>query len=234
MADDITPDILLRAYAMGIFPMADGRDDPQVHWIDPRKRGILPLDGFHISRSLRKALLRSDYTVTVDTAFAQTVQACANRAETWINAPIFQLYRDLHTMGLAHSIEVWAEDEMIGGLYGVALGGAFFGESMFSTRRDASKIALAWGLHRLREGGFSLFDTQFLTPHLASLGGVEIPRAHYQALLAVALGQQASFHPDGYAPYPSLISSSGSSGASGVSSTSGASKPESQDKTQIS
>ena len=234
MADDITPDILLRAYALGIFPMADGRDAVDVHWIDPRMRGVLPLESFHMSRSLRKALLRGDHCVRIDTAFEQTVRACANRPETWINKPIFKLYQDLHAKGFAHSIEVWSQGRLIGGLYGVTLGAAFFGESMFSLRRDASKIALAWTVHRLRSGGFSLFDTQFLTPHLASLGGVEISRATYQARLADALEQQATFFPQGYAPYPSLISSSGASGASGDTSTSGALNPESQDKTQMS
>lgn len=215
MSDMITPELLLRAYAMGIFPMADGRDDPGVHWVEPRLRGILPLDGFHISRSLRRALGRADYGVRVNSDFAATVSACADRPETWINAPIFQLYQALHDMGFAHSVEVWANDALIGGVYGVALGGAFFGESMFSRRRDASKIALAWTVHRLRAGGFTLFDTQFLTPHLASLGGVEVPRSTYRLQLASALKQTANFAPPDYAPYPSLISSMGSSGKSG-------------------
>ncbi len=234
MTSDITPDILLRAYSLGIFPMAEGRDDPEMHWIDPRKRGILPLDAFHISRSLRKTLLRANYQVRVNTAFAATVQACADRPETWINGPIFQLYQSLHDMGFAHSLEVWAEGNLIGGVYGVTLGGAFFGESMFSRRPDASKIALAWAVHRLCWGGFSLFDTQFLTPHLASLGGIEIPRAAYHRKLTKALAQSAQFEPGGYAPYPSLISSMGASGASGSTSITGALNPESQDKTQIS
>jgi leucyl/phenylalanyl-tRNA--protein transferase len=216
VSDALTPESLLRAYAMGIFPMADGRDDPTVHWIDPRLRGILPLNGFHLSRSLRRAIMRNDHEVRVNTAFAATVDACADRTETWINGQIFDLYLELHAMGFAHSVEVWANDNLIGGVYGVALGAAFFGESMFSARRDASKTALAWAVHRLAAGGFKLFDTQFLTPHLASLGGIEIPRAEYHDRLAHALGHRAAFAPKGYAPYPSLISSMGSSGASGV------------------
>ena len=230
----ITPDMLLRAYAMGIFPMAESAADPAIHWIDPRRRGVFPLDGFHISRSLRRALLRDDYTVQVDSDFAGVVRACADREETWINESIFALYLALHHQGHAHSLEVWDKDRLIGGVYGVTLGSAFFGESMFSRRRDASKIALAWLMHRLRAGGFTLFDTQFLTPHLARLGAVEIPRAQYHRRLEHALGQKAQFNPDGYAPYPSLISSIGSSESSTGSVTSGATNPESQDKTQIS
>ncbi|WRH61434.1 MAG: leucyl/phenylalanyl-tRNA--protein transferase [Fuscovulum sp.] len=211
----ITPDILLRAYAAGIFPMAESRDDPQIHWVDPRRRGILPLDGFHISRSLRRRLLRADWRVTADTAFAETVQACADRDETWINATIFSNYVTLHHTGHAHSIEVWEGDELIGGVYGVTLGSAFFGESMFSRRTDASKLALAYTVHRLRAGGFTLFDTQFLTPHLASLGGLEIPRGDYHRRLARALTETASFHPPGYSPSPSDVASSGTGATSG-------------------
>lgn len=217
MSDELTPEMLLHAYSMGAFPMANSRDDPSVHWIEARKRGIMPLDGFHMSRSLARAIRRPDYQVRIDTAFSATVEGCASREETWINAPILAAYRRLHGMGYAHSIEVWAEDVLIGGLYGVALGAAFFGESMFSQRRDASKIALAYTVHRLRAGGFTLFDTQFLTPHLASMGGVEIPRAEYLRHLSHAMGKAARFAPQGYAPQPSLISSMGSSGASGVS-----------------
>jgi leucyl/phenylalanyl-tRNA---protein transferase len=230
----ITPELLLRAYAMGVFPMAESRDSPEIQWVDPRRRGVFPLDRFHISRSLRKSLLRADYRVSVNTAFAEVVQGCGARAETWINAEIFALYLALHRARHAHSLEVWNEDGLIGGVYGVTLGASFFGESMFSTRTDASKIALAWLVHRLRAGGFKLFDTQFLTPHLASLGAVEIPRAAYHQRLAAAIALPARFEPPGYAPYPSLISSMGSSGASGLGATSGALKPESQDSTQTS
>ncbi|MFY8145674.1 MAG: leucyl/phenylalanyl-tRNA--protein transferase, partial [Rhodobacter sp.] len=166
----ITPDILLRAYAAGIFPMAERRDDPSIHWIDPKRRGIIPLNRFHISRSLRRRLLHSDYAIRTDSDFSGVVQGCAGRDETWINDDIFSLYLALHRAGYAHSLEVWDADALIGGVYGVALGAAFFGESMFSRRRDASKVALAWLVDRLRAGGFTLFDTQFLTAHLASLG----------------------------------------------------------------
>ena len=231
---EITPDILLRAYAMGIFPMAESAADPEIHWIDPRRRGVFPLDGFHISRSLRRAILRDDYSVRVNTDFAGVVRACADREETWINASIFGLYQALHQSGHAHSLEVWDNETLIGGVYGVTLGAAFFGESMFSRRTDASKIALAWLVHRLQAGGFTLFDTQFLTPHLSRLGAQEISRALYHRHLNRALTEPAQFYPDGYAPYPSLISSMGSSGLSTGSVTSGATKPESQDKTQTS
>lgn len=201
----ITPELLLRGYAAGIFPMAEGRDDPAIHWIDPRRRGILPLGGFHISRSLRRTILTCGWTVTTDTAFAKTLQGCADRPETWINAPIFALYTDLHAAGFAHSLEVWDGETLVGGVYGVTLGAAFFGESMFSRRTDASKLALAYLVHRLRAGGFSLFDTQFLTAHLASLGGVEIPRAEYRRRLSAALDQTARFAPEGYCPSPSDV-----------------------------
>jgi leucyl/phenylalanyl-tRNA---protein transferase len=200
MTDKITPDMLLRAYAMGIFPMAQGRDDPDVHWVDPRRRGIMPLEGMYLSQSLRKRLRRADYHVTTDAAFAAVVDGCAAREETWINPTIHALYLDLHRQGHAHSLEVWQDGTLAGGIYGVVLGSAFFGESMFSNRRDASKVALAWLVHRLRAGGFTLFDTQFLTPHLASLGAVEIPRADYHRRLAAALSESARFDPPGYSP----------------------------------
>ena len=215
--DAITPEILLRAYAAGIFPMAESRDDPGIHWVDPRRRGIIPLDGFHISRSLRRTLLRSGWRITADTAFAATVEACADRDETWINDTIFALYVALHRTGHAHSIEIWEGEQLIGGVYGVTLGTAFFGESMFSRRTDASKAALAHAVHRLNAGGFTLFDTQFLTPHLASLGGIEIPRHDYHRRLAAALSGKATFHPPGYSPSPSDVAGASSCGAgSGV------------------
>lgn len=230
---EITPELLLRAYAIGVFPMAESAADPTIHWIDPRRRGVFALDRFHISRSLRKALLRGDYQVRVDSDFARVVAECAARDETWINEAIFDLYLALHAQGHAHSLEVWDGPDLIGGVYGVVLGAAFFGESMFSRRANASKIALAWLVHRLRAGGFTLFDTQFLTPHLASLGAEEISRAEYHRRLARARSSEACFDPPGYAPYPSLISSSGSSSSAGVV-TSGATKPLSQDNTQTS
>ncbi|MCC6863299.1 MAG: leucyl/phenylalanyl-tRNA--protein transferase [Rhodobacteraceae bacterium] len=204
----ITHELLLRGYATGIFPMAESRDDPKIHWIDPHYRGILPLDGFHISRSLRRTILTCGWTVKIDTAFSETVEGCADRPETWINPTIFTLYTFLFTKGFAHSFEVWDGPDLIGGVYGITLGAAFFGESMFSRQKNASKLALAYAVHRLRTGGFNLFDTQFLTPHLASLGGIEIPRSEYHRRLAAALSQNAQFNPEGYCPSPSDIAPS--------------------------
>ncbi len=198
MRDLISADTLLRAYAMGIFPMAQSRDDPAIHWVDPRLRGVMPLDRFHASRSLRRRMVHGDHTIRINTNFAGVVAGCADRAETWINAQISDLYAALHRSGHAHSLEVWAADTLVGGVYGVTLGAAFFGESMFSRRTDASKLALAALVHRLRAGGYTLFDTQFLTPHLASLGGVEITRSQYQRHLSKALTQSAMFDPPGY------------------------------------
>lgn len=206
----LTPELLLNAYASGVFPMAETRDGREIHWVDPTLRGVFPVGGFHISRSLRRAILRDDYSVTVNSDFSGTVAACASREDTWINAEIFDAYTELHRLGFAHSLEVHSGGALIGGVYGVVLGAAFFGESMFSRRTDASKIALAWLMHRLRAGGFTLFDTQFLTPHLASLGAVEIGRADYRRRLAAALGLNAEFAPSGYAPDRDTILSSGS------------------------
>lgn len=202
MEHRLTPDLLLQAYASGIFPMAESREDDQVFWVDPTDRGILPLDSFHISRSLRRSILRDSYQIRTNTDFAGVVQGCADRDETWINATIFDLYMSLHLQGFAHSLEIWDGDALIGGTYGVALGGAFFGESMFSHRTNASKIALAYLVDRLRQGGFTLLDTQFLTPHLASLGGIEIPRAVYRKKLAAALQLDADFNRPGPPPSP--------------------------------
>ncbi len=210
MSARITPELLLTAYAAGIFPMAESRDAAGIHWIDPRRRGVIPLDGFHISRSLRKSILRGGFAVTTDRDFAGVVRGCADRAETWINAEIFALYADLHRSGHARSVEVRRDGILVGGVYGVVLGAAFFGESMFSTATDASKVALAWTVHRLRAGGFTLFDTQFLTPHLESLGAVEIPRAEYRRRLAHALTREASFDPPGYSAGSSSIAGSSS------------------------
>ena len=203
----ISPEQLLQAYAVGIFPMANGRDDPVIHWIDPQRRGVFPLEDFHISRSLRRRIGRVDYTIHVDRDFAGVLAGCADRPETWINPQITALYQALHAAGVAHSLEVWQEGQLVGGVYGVVLGAAFFGESMFSRRPDASKLALAWLVHRLRAGGFTLFDTQFLTPHLASLGAVEISRAQYRGRLAAALGKTARFRPENYQPLPSSVAS---------------------------
>ncbi len=191
----LTPEILLNAYASGIFPMAESRDDPDLFWVDPRERGIIPIGGFHMSRSLRRQITRMTHEVRFDTAFADVVDACADRPETWINDLIFALYTDLFAAGFAHSVEVYdANGKLFGGVYGVALGRAFFGESMFSRQTGGSKIALAYLMDRLERAGYDLFDTQFLTDHLATLGGVEIPRADYKARLADALEDVADFH----------------------------------------
>lgn len=191
----ISPDLVLQAYRVGVFPMAEHRNDPEIFWVDPRHRGIIPLDGFHLSRSLARTLRRDRYGVTLDTAFERVMRACADRDETWINEGIIALYTALHRRGHAHSLEVWdSEGQLAGGVYGVALGRAFCGESMFSIMRDGSKIALAWLVDHLRRAGFTLFDTQFITDHLASLGGIEIPRRDYLALLSEALREEADFN----------------------------------------
>ncbi len=190
----VNPALVLRAYAAGVFPMADNAEAEDVFWVDPRKRGVLPLDEFHLSRSLRKKILRGGYQIQIDRAFSRVIDACADRPETWINQTIRDLYTGLHRMGHAHSVEVWFDGELQGGLYGVRLGGAFFGESMFSKMRDASKIALAHLVARLRVGGFSLLDTQFTTPHLEALGAHTVPKARYHELLDAALSRQGDFY----------------------------------------
>ncbi|MFD2739920.1 leucyl/phenylalanyl-tRNA--protein transferase [Sulfitobacter aestuarii] len=190
---ELTPELLLHGYSIGIFPMAEHRDDPEIFWVDPRRRGVIPLDGFHVSRSLRRAMLRAPFNIGVNTAFDAVVAGCADRQDTWINDEIATLYGRLHALGHAHSLEIWEGPALVGGVYGVSLGGAFFGESMFSRRSNASKMALAVLIERLRRGGFTLFDTQFLTEHLASLGGIEISRASYHRQLEQALPRRASF-----------------------------------------
>lgn len=199
----LTPDLLLRGYASGVFPMAECRGRPEVFWVDPKRRGVLPLDGFHVSRSLRRRISTWPHRIAVDTDFRGVVAGCADRPETWINRPIFDAYLALHDAGFAHSLEVWEGEGLVGGVYGVTLGAAFFGESMFSRRTDASKVALAYLVDRLRQGGFRLFDTQFLTPHLASLGAVEISRAEYRRRLAEALEMTADWAAPGAPPQPS-------------------------------
>lgn len=197
MDEGLTPGMLLRAYGAGIFPMAESRDAQTLHWVDPKFRGVIPLDGFHISKSLRKAIRADNYQARFDTDFAGVVQACADRSDTWINATIHDLYLELHKMGRAHSQEIWDDTGLIGGVYGVVLGGAFFGESMFSKRANGSKIALAWLVDRLRMCGFELFDTQFLTDHLKTLGGQEISRKGYHRQLSVAMDIRAEItNPD--------------------------------------
>src|SRR3954451_19011596 len=188
----IDPDLLLRAYAIGVFPMADARDAEEVFWVEPKKRAILPLESFRLSRSLKKTLRAGTFDVTRDTAFAEVVRRCADREETWINKEIEESYRLLHLRGHAHSIECWQDGELAGGLYGVNLGAAFFGESMFSLRRDASKVALAWLVARLKVGGYRLLDCQFMTDHLRSLGAVEIAQSDYVELLSGALSSGAA------------------------------------------
>ena len=200
----LTPDLLLRAYAIGIFPMAAGREATEISWVDPKWRTIFPMERFHVSRSLARRIRRGDRRVTFDAAFAQVVEGCADRAETWINAEIFATYAALHAQGHAHSAEVWEEDRLIGGVYGVALGGAFFGESMFSRAVDGSKMALAFLICHLRKRGFTLFDTQFMTAHLKSLGAEEIPRAEYQRRLGSAIRLDVRFDP-AYPPAPSEV-----------------------------
>ncbi|MEO7635621.1 MAG: leucyl/phenylalanyl-tRNA--protein transferase [Sphingomicrobium sp.] len=192
----LDPRLLLQGYAAGIFPMADSRSAEELFWVEPRNRAILPLDGFHLSRSLRRTVRAGMFTVTRDRDFGAVIAACAMREETWINAGIERAMLALHASGHAHSIEVWDADahgggELVGGLYGVKLGRAFFGESMFSRRTDASKVALAWLVARLKAGNFSLLDCQFMTDHLASLGAVSVPRETYIALLSAALGAGA-------------------------------------------
>ncbi len=189
----ISARLLLEAYASGIFPMADSATSSEIFWVDPKTRGIVPLDGLHVSKSLRKRLKKKDFHVTVNRRFIDVVRACADRKETWINAEILCLYQDLHRSGYAHSVEVWMDEALVGGLYGVALGGAFFGESMFSQRSDASKIALVYLVARLRVGGFTLLDTQFVTEHLERMGAVEISGAEYHRRLEAALGCPADF-----------------------------------------
>jgi len=190
---ELTPEILLHGYAMGIFPMAEHRDDPEIFWVDPRRRGVMPLDGFHISRSLARAMRRTSFTTSINHDFSDVVAACADRTDTWINDEIADLYGALHCGGHAHSLEIWEGDALVGGVYGVTLGRAFFGESMFSRRTNASKMALAALVDRLNRAGFRLFDTQFLTDHLSSLGAVEISRAAYHAQLEQAKIGQADF-----------------------------------------
>ncbi|TLP60506.1 leucyl/phenylalanyl-tRNA--protein transferase [Parasedimentitalea maritima] len=189
----LSAELLLHAYSVGVFPMAETSDNPEVFWVDPKRRGILPLDGFHISRSLGRHIRRAAYQVTVNRDFQAVVTACADREETWINAEIYKRYIELHEMGHAHSLEIWQDGALSGGVYGVTVGAAFFGESMFSHRTNASKLALAYLVDRLNQTGFTLCDTQFLTTHLASLGGIEISRAAYRRQLFEAVQEQKSF-----------------------------------------
>src|SRR3982751_6618359 len=185
----LDPRLLLQGYATGIFPMADSRDADELFWVEPRNRAIIPLDNFHVSRSLRRTLRSGRFSVTRDRDFAGVIAGCADREETWINAEIEHAMIALHGSGHAHSVEVWAGDDLVGGIDGVKLGRAFFGESMFSRSSNASKVAVAWLVARLKAGNFTLLDCQFMTDHLASLGAVSVPRETYVALLSAALGR---------------------------------------------
>lgn len=196
----LTPQLLLHAYALGVFPMAESRDDPDLFFVEPQQRGILPLDGFHVPRRLRRTIRSPLVEVVCNRAFDEVVSACAaprpSSSESWINRQIRELYGELHRMGHAHSVECWEGARLVGGLYGVALGAAFFGESMFSRARDASKIALVHLVARLRRDGFVLLDTQFVTDHLRQFGAYEMPREAYRARLADAIQKKARFAPD--------------------------------------
>jgi leucyl/phenylalanyl-tRNA--protein transferase len=193
----LTPEILLAAYAAGVFPMAEAADDPELFWVDPHHRGILPLDGFRVPHRLRRVLRQRRFAASCDTGFEEVIRGCAEATEkrpnTWINDEIVRLYAALFARGAAHSVECRRDGALVGGLYGVSIGAAFFGESMFSRETDASKVALVHLVARLRLGGYRLLDTQFLTPHLARFGGIEITRARYRRLLSAALGCGASF-----------------------------------------
>jgi leucyl/phenylalanyl-tRNA--protein transferase len=195
----LTPEILLKAYQAGIFPMAESADDPELFWVDPERRGILPLDGFHLSRRLRRVVRQNRFDVRVDSDFPATMTGCAEATEkrpnTWINAEIVRLYTALFERGAVHSVESWRDGALVGGLYGVSIGAAFFGESMFSRATDARKVALVHLVSLLRQGGYRLLDMQFLTAHLAQFGAVEVPRATYRRLLAKALGYRCVFPP---------------------------------------
>jgi leucyl/phenylalanyl-tRNA--protein transferase len=197
---EITPQLLLQAYRIGVFPMGERRDDPRLYWLDPRMRAVLPLDGFHLPRRLARTVRRGTFEVTADTAFRETMRACAEprpgHPESWINEPILALYGELFARGHAHSVECRRDGELVGGLYGVSVGAAFFGESMFSRERDASKVALVHLVARLIKGGFRLLDCQFMTEHLRSFGAIEVPRDDFRALLADAVEQTATFQRD--------------------------------------
>ena len=220
----LTPDLLLCAYASGLFPMANDRHDPTIHWIEPRRRGILPLERFHQPRSLRKLIRRQRFEVRIDRAFAEVIESCAEprpeRPRTWLNDDLIALYCALHRQGYAHSIESWCGGRLVGGLYGVSLGAAFFGESMFSHQRDASKVALVALVERLRTGGYLLLDAQFVTDHLRQFGAVEISRESYHQLLRRAIETPAVFYSEtGGVGSPRPWSSAGGAAGSSQSTT---------------
>lgn len=191
--NDITVDILLRAYSAGLFPMADSADDPELFWVEPEIRGIIPLNDFHVSKSLAKAIRKKPFDIRFNTAFEAVMAGCAaeapDRPSTWINATIRKLYTELHRIGHAHSVEAWDGKELVGGLYGVSLGAAFFGESMFSRRTNASKICLVHLVERLKASGFVLLDTQFTTEHLKTFGAIDVPKQEYAKILDLAVNR---------------------------------------------
>lgn len=195
---ELTPQVLLKAYACGIFPMAESADDPGLYWIEPEARGILPLGRFHIPRRLQRTVRRDVYEIHIDGDFEAVIAGCAEavpgRAKTWINARIRQLYADLYELGHCHTVEAWSDGRLVGGLYGVRLGGAFFGESMFTRARDASKVALVHLVARLKVGGFRLLDSQFTTEHLKQFGAVDVDRRQYHHLLERAISTDADFY----------------------------------------
>ena len=215
MSEGLDPRMLLRGYAAGIFPMADSREAGDIFWVEPRNRAIIPLDSFQVSRSLAKRVRSGRFTVTSDRAFHEVLLACADREETWINSVIERATLGLHAVGQAHSIECWHDEQLVGGLYGVKLGRAFFGESMFSRMTDASKVALAWLVARLKAGHFTLLDCQFMTPHLATLGATTVSRDRYVALLSSALSS-AGVASGGSAPSSGCAVPVGSSAVSMV------------------
>ena len=192
---DLTPDLLLYAYQRGVFPMADPTEENAIYWFAPDPRAILPLDTFHVPKNLDRLVRRGRFEVTSDRAFEAVMRACADRASTWISEEIIRVYTAVHEQGFAHSVECWDDGQLVGGLYGVAVGGAFFGESMFHRARDASKVALVHLVERLRRGGFVLLDTQYTTPHLEQFGVVEIPRRVYERRLQRALRVEATWEP---------------------------------------
>lgn len=223
-APRLTPEIVLRAYAEGLFPMAEGRGDPSLFWVSPERRGIFPLDGFYVPRRLRRTVRTDKFQVKADTAFGKVMRACAapaaGREDTWINDEIVRLYTALHASGYAHSVESWRDGHLVGGLYGVRLGAAFFGESMFSRETDASKVALVHLVARLKAGGFKLLDAQFLTEHLAQFGAVEISRAEYLRQLNRAISAPAYWPASaGKVGIASLAPALGDTGLTGAEAT---------------
>ena len=197
---DLTPDMLLRAYSIGVFPMAENQDDPELVWVDPRMRGIIPMSKFHVPRRLRRTVRNDTFEVTFDRDFAGVIEGCAEATEgrprTWINSRIVDLYTSLHFKGHGHSVECWQDGDLVGGLYGISLKGVFFGESMFSRATDASKVALVHLAAKLSVGGYAFIDTQFITKHLSRFGAIEVPRNEYRGLLAAALKFDSEFGVD--------------------------------------